>query len=187
MYNITQRQKTKDLAFHWADQKGLCLFCSKEFTATFKPEYDHLNNNTHDNRKENHALVCHSCNNLKKNSAEMQVIASDKLESNERRVFACEKALADSGTDERFTSCQEISKLNKGIAKQFLLEHTMNGDSFDEKDGVYAVVNLCYDDNGSGSPSAVYKYFSQFCNKINGKYTIFSYQGRNKIRRRTEN
>ncbi len=188
MYNQSSRQKAKEYPIHYANQKGLCLFCSKEFNEYFTPEVDHLNNNKHDNRIENHALVCHSCNNLKKSNAEMQVIASEKLKENEKRVYACERILADSGTIEDLTSSQAINKTNTRITKQFLSEHTINNQILILKDAVNAITNICQDNNGTGSQSAIYKTIDYLTNTINGKYTICLNEfGKNVIKRRTEN
>ena len=187
LYNFSASRKAKEFPIHYADQKGLCLYCSKKFTETFRYEYDHLNNNTHDNRIENHALVCHSCNNLKKGNAEMQVIASDKLLSNEKREYTRERIQADTGTTKEVSSQSEINKINTQITAQFILEHTIN-ESVTLRDSCNAIVNICQENNGTGSQAAVYRYIDSLCNPFTGKYTIYcNSEGINCIRRRTEN
>ena len=187
MVKASQRLKTNRFPLLWTDQKGLCLFCALEFSDTLKPEFDHLNNNPNDNRVENWALVCHACNNKKKNDIEMRVIAQDKLKANVKREYACERILADSGIEFNLTSSQSINKINTQIVRQFLLEHTMNGEILYLNDAVNAVVNLCQENNGTGSQTAIYRIVESLCNPINGKYTICDYNGKNIIRRRTEN
>lgn len=187
MRDITTRQKTKDYPIHYEDQKGCCLFCFKEFTETLKPEYDHLNNNRHDNRIENHALVCHSCNVKKKYSDLMQAKALGKLKMNEVSMYVCERKSDDSGTELNLTSSQQINKINTRIAKQFLLEHTMNDEILYLRDACNGIVNLCQENNDTGSQSAVYRVIEFLTNRINGKYTICDYNGKNVIRRRIEN
>ena len=172
MVKPSQRLKVNRFPLLWTDQKGLCLFCPLEFSDTLKPELDHLNNNPNDNRVENWALVCHACNNKKKNNIEMQVIAHDKLKANVKREYACERMLADSGIEFNLTSSQSINKINTQIVRQFLLEHTMNGEILYQKDAVNAIVNLCQENNGTGSQTAIYRIIESLCNPINGKYAI---------------
>jgi len=187
MVRPSQRLKTNRFPLLWTDQKGHCLFCELEFSDILKPEIDHLNGNFNDNRIENWALVCHACNNKKKADIDMQVIAYDKLKANEKREYACERMLADSGTEFGLTSCSAINKINTQNAKQFLLEHTMNDEILYEKDAVNAITNLCQENNGTGSQPAIYRIIESLCNPINGKYTICDYNGKNIIRRRIEN
>ena len=187
MVKTSQRLKVNRFPLLWTDQKGLCLFCALEFSDTLKPELDHLNNNPNDNRVENWALVCHVCNNKKKNNFDMQIIAQDKLKANVKREYACERMLADSGIEFNLTSSQSINKINTQNSKQFLLEHTMNDEILYVKDGVNAIVNLCQENNGTGSQTAIYRIVESLCNPINGKYTICDYNGKNIIRRRAEN
>jgi len=182
----SQRVKANRFPLLWTDQKGQCLFCSIAFSDIVKPELDHLNNNSNDNRMENWALVCHTCNNKKKTDIDMQVIAYDKVKANQKREYACERMLADSGIDFNLTSSQSINRITTQTTRQFLLEHTMN-DKLYEKDAVNAITNLCQENNGTGSQSAVYRIIESLCNPINGKYTTCSTPKGNVIRRRTEN
>jgi len=187
MVKTSQRLKTNRFPLLWTDQKGHCLFCTLEFSDTLKPEIDHLNNNCNDNRVENWALVCHACNNKKKTNIDMQVIAHDKLKANEKREYVCERILADSGIEFGITSCSAINKINTQNARQFILEHTMNGEILYQKDAVNAITNLCQENNGTGSQPAIYRIIESLCNPINGKYTICDYNGKNIIQRRIEN
>jgi len=118
----------------------------------------------------------------------MQVIASDKLESNERREYACERILADSGTTKELTSSQEINKINYSMTERFIQEHTLIDDELALKEACNVIVHLCQDNNGTGSQSAIYRYIDSLCNSYTGKYTIYqNKKGNNCIRRRTEN
>jgi len=96
--------------------------------------------------------------------------------------------LPDTGTTQQLSSQQEISKINMQLTKQFLQEHTINGEEPILKDVVNAIVNLCQDNNGTGSQSAVYRYVDVLANPYNGRYTLSkNSQGKTIIRRRTEN
>ena len=64
----------------------------------------------------------------------------------------------------------------------------MNGESFVLRDGVNAIVNICQENNGTGSQAAVYRYIEFETNTFNGKYTVcYNEEGKNIVRRRTEN
>jgi len=141
-----------------------CFFCKVAFSELIPAEYDHLNNDTTDNRLENWVFCCHPCNNKKKFNPEMQMIALEKLKENERSVFVGERT----GAYEDTLSEQEISKINKGIAKNFIQEHTINNESLILKDAINAIVNLCNDNNETGSQSAIYRYVESWCNPYNG-------------------
>ncbi len=181
-------KKKIDKVIRLRGDKFLCFYCECTFSAINPAEYEHLNNNPSDNRPENIVYACHSCNNKKKFNFDLQIMAQEKLESNEKAVLMRERRQADSGTKIDLSSQQEINKTNTQITDQFLLEHTLHGESFVLKDGVDAIVNICQENNGTGSQSAVYRYLDYKCNPINGKYTIFlNSEGKNAVRRRTEN
>jgi len=188
-----------------------CFYCNREFTETIPAEHDHLNNNPNDSRPENLVFCCHVCNNKKKTNPEMQISANEKMIQNEKVVFPCAgtagtaidkkmefvmgggvkptfQLLPDTGTTQQLTSQQEISKINMQITKQFLQEHTINEEEPILKDVANAIVNLCQDNNGTGSQSAVYRYVDVLANPYNGRYTLSeNSQGKTIIRRRTEN
>ena len=188
MSKPSQRLKTSRFPLLWTDQKGLCLYCKTAFTDTFRPEYDHLNNNTNDNRIENWALVCHACNNRKKGNIEMNVIASDKLKTNQKREYVCARMQEDLGMTKEPTTSQAINKTNMRITEQFLMEYTIHDEELLLLDAINAVVNLCYSNNETGSVTAVRRYIGILCNRINGKYSLsLNKKGETIIRRRTEN
>jgi len=118
----------------------------------------------------------------------MQIKANEQLRENERAVFTCGNTLADTGTTKELTSQQEINKINYQIAKQFIQEHTLTEKEVILRDAVNAIVDICKDNNGTGSQSAVYRYIDSLTNPYTGKYTLSTNsQGKTIIRRRTEN
>jgi len=109
----------------------------------------------------------------------MQIKAHQKLIDNEKAVLTSERTIADSGTKNDLTSQQEINKTNMNITKSFLLEHT---------DAVNAIVDICQNNNNSGSQAAIYRYIDSLANPFTGRYTVSqNKEGNNIIRRRTEN
>ncbi len=188
MSRLSQNKKRKLDPFLDERDGTICLFCKEGFTAIHPYEYEHLNNNYRDSRPENIVKAHHECNVRKIRNPEFQVIAHEKLRENERQAYVCERTLADTGMKNDLTSCQEISKTNTNITKQFLLEHTLNGNSMIVKDAVNAIVNLCQENNHTGSQAAIYRYVESYTNPINGLYTICNApKGENIIRKRIEN
>ncbi len=188
MSRLSQNKKRKLDPFLDERDGKICLFCKEGFSATHPHEYEHLNNNYKDSRPENLVKAHHECHVKKIRNPEYQVIAHEKQIENERQAYTCERTLADSGTRNDLTSCQEISKTNTNITKQFLQEHTLHGNSIVVKDAVNAIMNICQESNRTGSQPAIYRYVESMSNPINGLYTICNTpNGENIIRKRTEN
>jgi len=181
-------KKKIDKIIHKRGDKFECFYNGCQFSPVNPAEYEHLNSNDTDNRPENIVYSCKVCNNRKKFNFDMQIKAQEKLLVNEKAVLTRERTLEDSDTKNDLTSQQEISKTNVNITKRFLHEHTMNGESFVLRDGVNAIVNICQDNNCTGSQAAVYRYIEFETNTFNGKYTVCQNEdGKNILRRRTEN
>ncbi|MBS3922134.1 MAG: HNH endonuclease [Nitrosarchaeum sp.] len=142
-----------------------CFYCKGKFSENHIAEYEHLNNIETDNRLENLVFAHHECNNRKKFNTDLQILATEKLRENEKAVFVGEGNEGDVSLSE-----QEISKINRGITKMFLTEHTMNGQSLMINDAVNAIVNLCNHNNSTGSQSAIYRYIDAMCNSFNGDF-----------------
>jgi len=188
MSRLTHRIKQKAFPTLVERDDYRCFYCKGKFYDNHPAEYDHLNNNPNDSRRENLVFSHKECNNKKKFDSDYQIIAQDKLIENENAVVACERTLADTSTTKELTSQQEISKTNMSITKQFLQEHTINNEELILRDIVNAIVDICQDNNGTGSQAAVYRYIDSLTNSYTGKYTLSKNQkGLVIIRRRTEN
>jgi len=170
------------------DDPKNCFYCMKPFTDTNPRVWEHLDNDDTHNYPENLVWSHHSCNVKKRMDDKMLAKAQGKLTMNiQSDLFTSAGTLADTGTTKDTTSQQEISKCNNRITKQFLLEHTIN-DELLLKDAVNAIVDICQDNNDTGSQSAVYRYIDSLTNPYTGKYTLsVNSKGQNIIRRRTEN
>jgi len=180
-------KKKIDKVIHERGDKYECFYNGCEFSPVNPAEYEHLNSNVGDNRPENIVYACKVCNNKKKFNAEMQIKANQKLIDNEKAVLTSERTIADSGTKNDLTSQQEINKTNMNITKSFLLEHTIN-ESVVLRDAVNAIVDICQNNNNSGSQAAIYRYIDSLANPFTGRYTVSqNKEGNNIIRRRTEN
>ena len=185
---ITHKSKRDKLALVVERDGYACLYCPEPFTDTHKVEWEHLDNDIYNDEIWNLTFAHHECNNRKKLEGDLQILAQQKIISNKRYVFAREGTLADTGTTKEVTTQQEINKTNMRITKQFLLEHTITNDELLLKDVVNAIVDICQNNNDTGSQSAVYRYIDSLTNPFTGKYTIsVNSKGQNIIRRRIEN
>jgi len=165
-----------------------CFFCERVDNPLDPLELGHLNSNDEDNRPENLAYMCHTCNNRMKFNFDMRILANEQLKKNEKAVYVCERTSADSGTEINIKSCREINQLNTTITEQFLYEWTARDEELIVKDAVDAITNLCHIQNGTGSQPAIYRYVKSLCNPFTGKFTIYSNpQGKDCIRKRIEN
>ena len=185
---ITDKTKRDDFSSIVERDGYRCLYCPEPFTETHPEEWEHLDNDIYNDAIWNKTFTHHECNNRKKLSPELQIIAREKIISNKKYVFARERTQADTGTTKELTSQQEISKTNIGIAKRFIQEHTINNEDLILRDTANAIVDICQDNNGTGSQSAVYRYIEFLTNPYTGKFTLSTNsQGKTIIRRRTEN
>ena len=180
-------KKKIDKVIHERGDKYECFYNGCTFSPVNPAEYEHLNSNVGDNRPENIVHACKVCNNRKKFDTDMQIKAHEKLIDNEKAVLTSERIIADSGTKNDLTSQQEINKTNMNITKSFLLEHTIN-ESVVLRDAVNAIVDICQNNNNSGSQAAIYRYIDSLANPFTGRYTVSqNKEGNNIIRKRTEN
>ena len=188
MSRLTHTRKMKYFPIIVQRDSYKCFYCHGELTDNHPAEYDHLNDDLNDSRVENLVLCHHECNNKKKNSYDMQILAGDKLIQNEKTVLASERKLADTGRIEELTSSQSISQSLRPIALQWLEEHTIIDGSILLKDAVPAIVNLCQKQIGWGSQAAIRRYIEEWTNTYNGEFTLSKNEsGKIIIRRRTEN
>ena len=89
---------------------------------------------------------------------------------------------------ENLVFCHHACNVKKRITKQFIQEHTIDNEELILRDAVNAIVDICQDNNGTGSQSAVYRYVDFLTNPFTGKFTLSTNsQGKTIIRRRIEN
>ena len=188
MSRLSSRMKVRLNPFLDKRDGILCLYCKAGYTVTNPYIYEHLNNDDNDSRPENIIKAHQTCNCRKKYSEKMLAIALGKLKMNEASKLVCAGMKANTGTEKDVSSCVAINRKNKPITIQFLHEWTSRGEELLLKDAVDAITNQCYIQNGSGSQTAIYSYIDSLCNSYTGLFTIYSNpQGKNCIRRRTEN
>jgi len=161
----------------------VCLFCPKPFTDTHPAEIEHLDNNHDNNRIWNKTFSHHDCNNKKKLNGDFQIIAGEKILSNKKYVYVCERT-----TDQDVSSSEQRNKTNRPVALQWIQEKLMVEPYVLLRDSVNAIVNLTQSMNGTGSKQAVYQYLNEFTNPYNGLLEITEDErGQKIIKKRTEN
>jgi len=166
----------------------VCLYCPEPFSEINPAEFDHLNNDSSDNRDENLVQCHHACNIRKKFSPEMQFIAKEKLKQNERAISASEKASAILKIEhpEGLTSSQQISQACRPIAKEWLYNHINEEGQVTLSEAVGAIVDACQKRIGWGSQAAIYNHINAWCNRYTGEFTKTKEAGKNVIRIRDE-
>jgi len=161
-----------------------CLYCPLPFTDTHPAEIEHLDNNHNHNQIWNKAFAHHECNNRKKFNTDMQIIANEKILSNKKYVYACERKAELT----EVSSSEQRNRQNKPIALQFITEHLMVEPYLLLRDAVNAITHLCFETNGTGSQQATRNYIEEFCNPINGKFELTENErGQKIIRKRIYN
>jgi len=74
--------------------------------------------------------------------------------------------------------------MNYRLALDYLNELLNTKDIVYKKDYVDSTVRKCYNINGTGSQSAIYRYLDSFTNGIDGDFTIYTVHGKKAIRRK---
>jgi len=185
--HLTLSMKKKYLPLLQKRDGENCFYCMQPFTIESSREFDHLDNNDDYSPIENLVQAHHSCNCNKKYSEKMQSKALGKLKMNESSALLCVNTQADTAHPMDLTSCQKTNRTNMQITRQYLGEHTLIHTLLDEDNSILAIVNICQDNNNTGSIKCVKEYIKILSNEENGKYTRINQNGVDKIRRRTEN
>ncbi|MCH7648222.1 MAG: HNH endonuclease [Thaumarchaeota archaeon] len=160
--SLTQSLKQKDLPILIQRDNGFnCLYCKKPLTGDYI--FEHLNSDRLDNRIENLALSCQSCNITKITDYDLDLIAQEKLKQNEAAGL---KYLEDGTAHENNSSEIEINKALYSFTEQYLSEQ------------ITAHVNILFDDTlteltylaqkrfGHGSEATFRKYLKSLTCKV---------------------
>ena len=155
-----------------------CLYCSVELELE-DVAIDHLNNDSSDNRPENLCISCQSCNVKKANDTRLQMIAMAKLESNSKSSFDNFKYSEDESHQEPSTEI-EISKRNKKIVKQFILEILNTEGSIPYGEALNSATMICQEKTETGSQESVRKYLDMYTSRA-GPFMISKDENGKKI------
>jgi len=129
-----------------------CYLCQKPLGQTYVIES--LNNNSKDARLENSALAHQHCNISKIHNTDYQILAREKLQTNETALFI---PLEDDTPDNASTEIK-ISKNNFEITEQNISEKILVDKKISWNDALYGSVYKCKKLTGYGSPQCVRNY-----------------------------
>jgi hypothetical protein len=155
----------------------VCYYCKKPL----QPDsyvYEHLNSRRTDNRKENIALACQSCNIKKINDFDLQIMAKEKLHENEIKNFVVEK-IDDQNTNNVSTEI-DINCSNYDITKRYLEEIINTDQQIMYSDALNSAAFLCKEKTGHGSQQAVRNYIDLLTSSV-GPLMIIKNENKKKI------
>lgn len=160
--NMTQLLKLKLLPLLIKLQNGFnCYQCGK---ALHGDDYvfEHLNDNRFDNRPENIALCCQSCNIKKISNMDMKIKAQELLKSNEERgITPNEDTSHESKSNEI-----EINRTLRPFCKQYLTERVLTDGKISYKDALLELTYLSQEKFGCGSETTIRKYLAELTCKV---------------------
>jgi hypothetical protein len=141
--------------------------------------YEHLNDDRSDNRFENTAFCCYSCNNKKPYSIDMRIKAREKLRQNEEGNFVRERKNV--GNDSKEVSAEiEINTSNYEITEQHISEKIKVDGFVGYADALDSSVYLCKVKTGHGSQQSVRNYIASLTSVV-GPFQIVRNQDKKKI------
>lgn len=160
-----------------------CLYCGKKLNHKIHI-YEHLNDNRRYNGLENIVLACQSCNNKKLHDSDMQKLALEKLNANQKSNFMRERKFGDE-TDFEASTEIEINVSNYDITEQYI------GNVIDcygfvlYSEALNSSVALCKEKTGHGSQQSVRNYIAALTSTL-GCFEITRDENRKKIILRRE-
>ncbi|PBO85599.1 MAG: hypothetical protein COA77_03200 [Thaumarchaeota archaeon] len=140
-----------------------CFYCRKTLSTTHWV-YEHLNGNSDDSFVDNVVLAHQSCNLKKLNDFDMQFLAIQKLELNQKSNLSCERESLEVESP-TMSPEMDISKKNFELTKRYLQEIINTDGSIEVKDTIDSSSMHCINKTGHGSPVAVRRYIDMLCSR----------------------
>jgi len=152
----------------------LCLYCKKKLTPRTL-NYEHLNGSWKDNRLDNFAFSCQSCNIKKANEdRRIQKLADWKLEDNEKKLFVGEKFPEIWGKEdenEKPSSEIEINEKSWNITEEFIRNELGKKVSISYKQTLDSCIFLCKKKTGHGSYNTIKRHIDALSSPL-GPFSI---------------
>jgi len=158
---LTQSMKHKLLPILIKLQNGFNCYQCKNYLHGDDYNFEHLNDNRFDNRIENLALVCHSCNIKKINDIDMKLKATELLKKNEERGITPEDTIPESKSNEI-----EINRTVRPFCKQYLNEVVNTDGKIPYNDALPELTYLSQEKFGCGAEGTIRKYLSELTCKV---------------------
>ncbi len=161
--SLTQNQKLKLLPLLIKWQNG--LFCYQCESVLHGDDYvfEHLNDRRFDNRPENIALCCQSCNIKKINDIDMKLKAVEHLKKNEERGI---NTFENNDGLEAKSNEIEINRTLRPFCKQYLIEIVNTDGKLSVKDAISELTYLSQEKFGCGAEGTIRKYLSEITCKV---------------------
>ena len=161
---ISTRLKRIDLPEIIERDGGFDCFYCEIFLQNVRWIFEHLNDNPEDNIIENIVLACHSCNNKKPYSKEMQQKALEKRKHNEMNNYTRGRAREVSSPS--LKPELDINRANFDITNQYLSEVLAVDEQVEFKVALDSSVMLCRLRTNTGSQTAVRRYIDALVSKV---------------------
>jgi len=165
-----------------------CFYCEKKFGKEEHPIFEHLNNNSTDNRLDNLVLSHQSCNIKKIDDVELSRKADEKLEQNQREIYVGEKdlnkILSKNSSKTELPKEIDINTKNYDVVRNYLDEQTQSLESIEFKDTLNSCVYLCKVKTGHGSHQCVRNYIHSLTSSV-GPYELIKEGKKRLIQSRT--
>ena len=160
---LTQSMKHKLLPILIKLQNGFNCYQCKNYLHGDDYNFEHLNDNRFDNRIENLALVCHSCNIKKINDIDMKLKATELLKKNEERGIIPSE---DNDGLEPKSNEIEINRTVRPFCKQYLEERVYTDGKISFNDALPELTYLSQEKFGCGAEGTIRKYLSDLTCKV---------------------
>ena len=158
---LTKSKKEKFLPYLIKRQNGHnCYQCNSQLDSNYI--FEHLNDNRFDNRIENMALACQSCNIKKINDYDMKMKATELLKSNEERGITPDEDT----TPESKSNEIEINRIVRPFCKQYLEERVYTDGKITFNDALPELTYLSQEKFGCGAEGTIRKYLSELTCKV---------------------
>lgn len=157
-----------------------CLYCKIKLTPRTLI-YEHLNDSWWDNRVDNLAFSCQSCN-IKKANGDRRIgnLAEAKLEDNQKKSVGEKFPDLENEEDEKVKGSKEIDINEKSwdITEEYIRDQVMKNSSISYNDTLNSCVYLCKKKTGHGSNNTIRRHIDAFCSPAGP----FENQGRGRNR-----
>lgn len=147
-----------------------CLYCHRRLTVK-TVIFEHLDDDNRDNRLDNLAFSCQSCNVKKNYDTKIMDKALCKLEANERGIFVGEKYLQKITSSEPDQNIQvskeiDINTTNYEITEKYIVDIIETNGLIKYKVALDSCVYLCKKKTGHGSQQSVRNYLASLTSVV---------------------
>lgn len=165
---LTTSQKDQIAPYLLTRDGPNCFYCLKPFDDSikiFRRTFDHLDNNAHNNEKQNLVLAHFKCNQDKKWNIDYQLMAQEKIKQNSVS-FDSMRARGITTHEPKQTSKEiDINVAFYKITKDYISDRLINQGlpAILYKDTAYSVCYIMKEQTGHGSSTTAERYINALC------------------------